>query len=57
VQLTIGIFNDRVSEIELCFEAIEQLYNTQATFEASYAFHNDDFLKMLKANALMMVYN
>ena len=57
MQLTIGIFNDRVSEIELCFEAIEQLYNTQSNFEVRYAFHNDDFLKMLKANALMMVYN
>jgi len=57
VQLTIGIFNDRVNEIELCFEAIEQLYNTQTAFETNYTFHNDDFLKMLKANALMMVYN
>jgi hypothetical protein len=57
VQLTIGIFNDRINEIELCFEAIKQLYSTQATFETRYAFHNDDFIKMLKANALMMVYN
>lgn len=57
MQLTIGIFNDRINEIELCFEAIAQLYSTQTTFEAEYAFHNDDFLKMLKANALMMVYN
>lgn len=57
MQLTIDIFNDRVREVELCFEAVSQLYDTQKSFSESYTFHNDDFLKMLKANTLMMIYN
>ena len=57
MQVTVNIFNDRVAEIELYYEAISQLYNTQSSVKKSCAFYNDDFLKMLKANALMMIYN
>jgi len=57
VLITNGIFNDRVNEIELYFQAVGQLYNTKSCFESEYVFHNDDFLKILKANTLMMIYN
>lgn len=57
MKTTFDIYFDRISEIELYFKAINQLYETQTTFEERYEFHSDDFLKMLKANALLMVYN
>ena len=57
MKTTFDIFEDRVGEIKLYFKAINQLYETQASFEDKYEFHSDDFLKMLKANALLMVYN
>jgi len=57
MKTTFDIFKDRIGEIELYFEAINQLYETQSSFEDKYEFHSDDFLKMLKANALLMVYN
>ena len=57
MQATVNIFNDRVAEINLYYEAITQLYDAQSSVKTNYAYFNDDFLKMLKANALMMVYN
>lgn len=57
MQATLNVYNDRISEIELYFNAINQLYQTQHSFEGNFEFHSDDFLKMLKANALLMVYN
>lgn len=57
MQVIIEDFKERIKEIELFYRAIEQLYETQHDFESKYEFHTDDFLKMLKANALLMVYN
>lgn len=57
MKTTFDICYDRIGEIDLYFKAISQLYETQAIFEEKYDFHSDDFLKMLKANALLMIYN
>ena len=57
MKTTYDIFKDRVNEIDIYFKALTQLYDTQNTFENPYDFHTDEFLKILKANALLMVYN
>ena len=57
MMLTLDIYKERIDEIQLYFRAINQLYESQETFDKKYEFHADDFLKMLKANALLMVYN
>ncbi|MBA3924664.1 MAG: hypothetical protein H0X31_24355 [Nostocaceae cyanobacterium] len=57
MQATLNIYRERINEIELYFAAIKQLYETQGSVEVKLEFHSDDFLKMLKANVLLMVYN
>lgn len=57
MQATFDVYNERINEIELYFNAIQQLYSTQNQFNENYEFHSDDFLKMLKSNALLMIYN
>lgn len=54
---TLNVYRDRINEIELYLSAIKQLYDTKDKFNEGYDFHSEDFLKMLKANALLMVYN
>jgi hypothetical protein len=57
MQATFDVYYDRIHEIELYYKAIQQLYDTQNKFDEKYEFHSDDFLKMLKSNALLMIYN
>ena len=57
MKVTLEIYKDRIAEIELYFKSIKQLYENQHTSEIKYDFYADDFLKMLKANALLMIYN
>ncbi len=57
MQMVFDVFNDRIGEMEIYFKSIEQLYETENSFENNYEFHSDQFLKMLKANAIIMVYN
>lgn len=57
MRITYDTFYDRVREIDLYFMALMQLYDTQNTFDDQYEFHSDEFLKILKANALLMIYN
>lgn len=57
MQAIIDVYNDRKEEIDLYFKAIEELYDCKDKFEQSYTFQSDDFLKMIKANALLMIYN
>ncbi len=57
MQTTYDTFNDRVNEIDIFLKGLNQLYDTQNTFENRYNFHTDEFLKILKANALLMIYN
>lgn len=56
MRITLEIYQERIDEIELYFRALRDLYNTQSR-EENYVFYNDDFLKILKANALIMIYN
>lgn len=56
MRMTFEIYRERTNEIELYFEALRDLYRTQSR-EMEYAFYKDDFLKILKANALIMIYN
>lgn len=57
MQATINTYHDRVAEIELYYKALQELYEKQQTAEVATTFYSDDFLKMLKSNALLMVYN
>ncbi|MBW9173420.1 hypothetical protein K2F43_19720 [Clostridium estertheticum] len=57
MQVTLEIYRDRITEIELYFSSLKQLYASQHEAEIRYDYYSDDFLKMLKANALLMVYN
>ena len=54
--MTLEIYQERINEIELYFKALQDLYCTQPR-KISYMFYSDDFLKILKANALIMIYN
>lgn len=56
MRITLEIYQERIEEIELYFRALQDLYDTQSR-EENYAFYNGDFLKILKANALIMIYN
>jgi hypothetical protein len=60
MQTTLDIYKDRIDEIELYFKGIAQLYEKlplSGQEEIRPDFYSDDFLKMLKANALLMIYN
>ncbi|BEH90479.1 hypothetical protein T23_05810 [Turicibacter faecis] len=57
MQETIDMFNDRVEEIKLYYSALEKLYDFKEIEEENQDFLKDDFLKILKSNALLMVYN
>ena len=56
MRITLEIYQERIEEIELYFRGLQDLYDTQSR-EENYAFYNGDFLKILKANALIMIYN
>lgn len=56
MRITLEIYQERIDEIELYFKALNDLYQTQPQ-ERELVFYNDDFLKILKANALIMIYN
>lgn len=57
MQATIDTFNDRVQEIEIYFKALKELYVTRRCSAERNVFHSDDFLKILKSNGLLMMYN
>ena len=56
MRMTLEIYQERIDEIELYFNALKELYQTQSQ-ESEHSFYNVDFLKILKANALIMIYN
>ena len=56
MQATINEFKDRVSEIELYFQAIKSLYDTKSSQNNGQKYYDDDFFKILKSNALLMIY-
>lgn len=54
---TLNTFDERVNEIELYFDAIKSLYLAKAASEIEETYFKDSFLKMLKSNAILMIYN
>ncbi|WP_455600532.1 MAE_28990/MAE_18760 family HEPN-like nuclease [Cloacibacillus sp.] len=57
MQATIDIFEDRVREITLYYDALKALYKSKDEQNSDQKYYEDDFLKILKSNALLMVYN
>ncbi len=57
MQATIDTFNERVAEIELYYSAIDDLYLSKISANNGEKYLEGDFLKILKSNALLMVYN
>ena len=57
MQAIIDTFNERVGEIELYYDALKSLYDNKSLQNNDQKYYNDDFLKILKSNALLMIYN
>ena len=57
MQATLDTFNERVTEIELYYSALGGLYTSKRESNNGEKYFEDDFLKILKSNALLMVYN
>ena len=57
MQATIDTFDERTSEITLYYDALTSLYEGKAEDDENKKFFDDDFLKILKSNALLMIYN
>ena len=52
------MYEERVGEIELYYNAINELYSQKRNESGSaHKYYKDDFLKMLKSNLLLMIYN
>jgi hypothetical protein len=56
MKMTIDIYDERKKEIELFFDALNELEQMKSK-ESNHSFYNDEFFKILKANALIMIYN
>lgn len=57
MQVTIDTFNDRIGEITFYYDALKALYESKHACNDGQKYYEDDFLKILKANALLMIYN
>lgn len=57
MQATIDTFNERIAEIDLYYSALDELYQSKRTINNGEKYFEDDFLKILKSNALLMIYN
>lgn len=57
MQSIIDSFNERKEEIEEYYLALSKLYEDKSNFECPPKYFDDSFLKMLKSNAILMVYN
>lgn len=59
METTISVYNQRKDEIELYFSAINELYGVIDSIddEEKMDFHKDEFIKILKSNILIMIYN
>lgn len=57
MQMTIDTYHDRVAEIKLYHDALFALYEDKRAEDRTAKYFEDDFLKILKSNALLMIYN
>jgi len=57
MQAIFDMFDERVNEIEIYFKALVELDGDRYTVETKPTYFEDEFIKMLKANTLLMIYN
>lgn len=57
MQAIFDMFDERVQEIDLYFDAIKELDNGSVERTADTHYFNEEFIKILKANTLLMIYN
>lgn len=51
------MFSERINEIELYYSALQELDENSKNSDQDQSYFKDDFIKILKANALLMIYN
>lgn len=57
MQAIFDMFDERVEEIDLYFKAMKDLDQGASCHVSDDTFYNDEFIKILKANTLLMIYN
>lgn len=57
MQATNDTFDERIAEIDLYYSALDELYLSKIDLNNGEKYFEDDFLKILKSNALLMIYN
>lgn len=57
MQAIFDMFDERVQEIDLYFEALKELDQGNAEHLGTSHYFDSEFIKILKANTLLMVYN
>ena len=57
MQAVYDMFDERIQEIDLYFEAMTELDEGNLEHIADAKYFNTEFIKMLKANSLLMIYN
>ena len=57
MQAIFDMFDERVEEIDLYFKAMKDLDQGTSDHVSNATFYNDEFIKILKANTLLMIYN
>lgn len=57
MQIIFDMFEERIEEIELYYIALKELQELQLNGTSNSEYSSDEFLKILKANALLMIYN
>lgn len=57
MQAIFDMFDERVQEIDTYFSALKELDQEVASHSSAKLYCNDEFIKILKANTLIMIYN
>lgn len=57
MQAIFDMFDERIEEINTYYISLEKLQELQVSSEIHHEYTSDEFLKILKANALLMIYN
>lgn len=57
MQAIFNMFDERIQEINLYFNAIKELDMSSTNGNSETPYFNSDFIKILKANTLLMIYN
>lgn len=57
MQAIFDMFEERVQEIDLYFKALKELDQGNTEHLGTSHYFNSEFIKILKANTLLMVYN